>query len=849
MLEPGSTDTLSMSFSAPARGWYLASATACGAYLGIPLASGGGVSPVITEVMANPWEQASQEFIEVHYPGPGVFLLGGCSFTDGDAVDIVTPLSGTSLLEGGACGVILDPDYSGGLPIPQGTPLFTPGNSSLGNGLATDDPVVLYDRNGTGVENILGTAGTPALSNDPLQCDDDGLDGIPFNPGQGRSMVRVNPAAPDREYNWAASGEGGSPGWLDDCGAGADVMADTIIAPAWVTPMSPFQLAGVFTSVGAAAASNVELFLFNDLDADSCPDASEVITTAFIDSLAPGESFTLEGSAVLPDHGFFLLRALADCSADTVPANDQKSVTVMCGEGSFPVITEVLCNPSDQSRDEFIELFLPGPGVVDPSIFSLSDGDAVDALHGDFLISGRYALILDPDYFSGAMPHEIPPGTPVVLPGNSAIGDGLSGGDPVSLIFGTTVVSTYGTPDNPDDGIPCGPATDMSIELLSPGLPDAEANWFVNPLGPSPGQPPLGLCQGTDYGMRGLCLSPPAGNEGTAVTLRATVESLGTETGAITVLFRAGGTGIGSSSPPPPAPGDSVCVELQWVSSGSGTPVEALVQCAEDENPGNDGKTVPWDPDPGLAINEIMYSPGTPGPEWVELYNGTGSSVELSSYVFSDPDAAAALPGYLLEPGAYAILCPDAQGFSDAWSGVQCAVLTPSCWPTLNNAGDTLSLGDGTLTDWVPFSADWGGGSNVSLERRSPAERGWLAENWGSCTTGATPGRANSICGQQGGPFLSAWPEVFSPDGDGVDDRIEITLNVPGQGCSAEARVYDVTGRVVAELWNGPVPGVTLVLSWDGAGMPVGRYIVFACARNGNSLLEGALVRVLARRL
>ena len=62
-------------------------------------------------------------------------------------------------------------------------------------------------------------------------------------------------------------------------------------------------------------------------------------------------------------------------------------------------------------------------------------------------------------------------------------------------------------------------------------------------------------------------------------------------------------------------------------------------------------------------------------------------------------------------------------------------------------------------------------------------------------------------------------------------------------------KVYDVTGRVVARLWDGPIPGETLTLEWDGAGMPVGRYIIFARASAGSTLLEGTLVRILARRL
>lgn len=849
ILSPGNTDTLSITFTAPGTGWYLASASACDSYQGVPMPSGGGVPPVITEVMANPLVQTTQEYIEVYYPGPGVFMLDGCRFTDGDAVDMVIPWSGTALLPSNSCGIILDPDYAGGLPIPEDARVFTVGNSSLGNGLTPSDPIVLYDHLGTMIENILSTAGTPFLSDDPLQCDDDGLDSIPFDPGQGNSMERLNPSGPDAEYNWTASEPGGSPGWLRDYGSGPDIRADTIIVPTEVTPGVPFPFDAVFSSVGFSAAQDVSFTVFNDLDADSVPDPGEVVCQDWAECLEPGESRSVAGSAVLPGHGFFLLRAVALCPGDTAWENNCANLCVMCGEGAYPVITEVLCNPSDQSRDEFVEVFYPGPGVFDPSVLSITDGDATDALHGDFVPALAHAVILDPDYFSGSQPYDIPPGTPLIFPGNSTIGDGLSASDPLSLLFGGNVVSTYGTPDIPDDGVPYNPGTDMSVELVTPDLPDLPGNWFTNPLGPSPGAPPVGLSEGVDYGIRRFCLAPPAGEEGSETTMRATVEALGTQGCGFQVVFTAEGEQVASASPTPPALGDSVLVEAAWVTTAPQATLEALILCESDVNAGNNSGTAQWNPAPGLVMNEMMYSPASPGPEWVELFNGTEEPLDLEGFTFADPSTQTQLPCHVIEPGAYALLCPDPQGFEDVWGQPPCPLLKPSSWPVLNNTGDTLSLAGANGADWVPYNAAWGGGTSISLERRSPAEMGWRPSNWGSSASGSTPGRANSIGGQQGGPFLSALPGIFSPDADGENDALLITLCVPEQGYHAEVRVYDVTGRVVTYIWNGPVPGETLTLTWDGSGMPVGRYIVFARAKKGSSVLEEVLVRILARRL
>lgn len=849
ILTPGTTDTLSMVFTAPGSGWYIASATACDSYMGVPMPSGGGVPPVITEVMANPPDQSTQEYIEVFYPGPGVFVLEGCRFTDGDALDLVARWSGTALLPANSCGIILDPDYTGGLPIPGEARVFTVENTTLGNGLTPSDPIVLYDRDGTMMVNILSTAGTPLLSDDPLQCDDDGLDSIPFDPGPDRSMELINPRGPDAGYNWTSSEPGGSPGWLCEYGSGPDMRADSIIVPDGVEPGVPFALEALFSSVGFSAAQDVGFTVFNDLDADSVPGAGEVICQGWAESLEPGETHSLEGNTVLPSNGYFLLRAVAQCPGDTAVENNCTNLSVKCGDGAYPVITEVLCNPSDQSRDEFVELYHPGPGVFDPAALTISDGDATDALHGDFVPARSYAVILDPDYFTGSMPYDIPPGTPLILPGNGTIGDGLAGNDPLSLLCGESVVSTYGTPDNPEDGVPYNPGTDMSVELLSPDLPDLPGNWFTNPMGPSPGAPPLGFSEGVDYGIARFGLNPPAGEEGTETTMCAAVEALGTETCCFEVVFTLDGAVIGSVFPSPPAPGDSVLAEAVWVTASGQAPITALILCEADVNSRNDSRRSLWNPPPGLVINEVMYSPEPPWPEWVELYNGTGRAVDLAGVSFGDPSTGTTLPCAVMEPEAYALLCPDPEGFGEAWGTPPCQLLQPASWPALNNTGDTLTLEGGGETDWVPYSREWGGGPNISLERRSPAEMGWRPGNWGSCASGSTPGRANSIGVQQGGPFLCAEPAIFSPDSDGDNDLLLMTLRVPEQGFSAEVRIYDVTGRVVAEMWNGPIPGETLSLSWDGSGMPVGRYIVFARAGKGSSVLEGVLVRVLARPL
>lgn len=183
------------------------------------------ISPdiVISEIMANPSSETTDEFIELYNANDTTASLEGWHFTDGDALDEIVAWNPTAhgdipgaVLETTAVpaqsyAVILDPDYNnGGLPynFPTGTVIVTVANSSLGNGLTpSSDPLVLYRSGGTTLEYLADTYGTPLLNNDPLLCDDDTLDDIPFDPGDGISVEKIDLAGGDVSANWSSNAD------------------------------------------------------------------------------------------------------------------------------------------------------------------------------------------------------------------------------------------------------------------------------------------------------------------------------------------------------------------------------------------------------------------------------------------------------------------------------------------------------------------------------------------------------------------------------------------------------------------------------------------------------------------
>ncbi|MBN1433358.1 lamin tail domain-containing protein [Candidatus Fermentibacterales bacterium] len=892
---------------------------------------------VITEVMSHPVEESSGEYVEVRNASQDPACAAGCALTDGDALDTIIAwdeeihgqfphpgvVLGCDTIPAGGIALVLELGYAA-CPaydeIPEGTVILTTGDYSICNGLsASSDPLTLYDPEGTSLDNVLSTFGTPLESPLWQDRDDDGLDSIPFDPGEGLSLERISTPGPDIEANWAVPPTGRSPGWsgieppmLDLC------LLGLTTEPAEPNPEELFSVAITVYNAGQLAVGSYSACLFRDDDLDSIAEPSEILGILDGFDLGPGCLDTLVFSTSLPE-GSWLIAALCEAPGDTLQQNDIVTAHLDVGEASPIVISEVLCNPSgSEDTDELIELWFPGPGVFDLSGCGFTDGDALDLLEpwdpsigtieGDSLLPGplvpssSFVLILDREYASGSQPYSIPPGTVTVTVGNTTIGNGLSGNDPITLYSssGTTsgdLLSTYGTPvlsddpllcdDDGLDGIPFDPGAGNSVQRVCLGGPDQEGNWLVFPDGPTPGAPPPLDGSGKDLGVLGLGLDPPFGKQQEAVLVSAVLCCLGTDSipaCSSSLLIYADEDADQQPDPeealfqgPLPfslGPLDTLVVRADWTSSSAG-PLGVLCSTVTsgDSVSSNDAAGACWNPPSPVVVNELMYHPSPGSPEWIELLNVSGSSRDLSGWYLADSRDTTSLPSdssLLLEPGCFAILCGSPEAFSEAWPGVGCPVIEPLEWLVLNDAtqqgeawADRITLMDPAqaASDYVPYDDAWGGGSGVSLERRSQEHPGYQPSSWGSCVevSGGTPGSPNSILvspeGQ--GELLDAFPDPFSPDGDGVDDVLTVQV-IPGCDQSlVSVRVYNVQGRPVATLADRLACGPVAALQWDGrsddgTALHIGRYVIHAWVEptgSAGAACEALAVVVLARRL
>ncbi|NNE56044.1 MAG: hypothetical protein HKN32_08495, partial [Flavobacteriales bacterium] len=166
-----------------------------------------------------------------------------------------------------------------------------------------------------------------------------------------------------------------------------------------------------------------------------------------------------------------------------------------------------------------------------------------------------------------------------------------------------------------------------------------------------------------------------------------------------------------------------------------------------------------WDPadqaSPGDVIfTEIMADPtpaiGLPEAEYVELYNQSFSTFDLSNWQLVNSGNPVELPGFTLGSAQYVLLC-DADDLA-LFSAIP-NVVGVDGFAALSNSGDDLELIDPNQSitlDAVSYEDNWhdnAGDGGISLELINPVAGCSGADNWRSSTaaSGGTPSAQNSV--------------------------------------------------------------------------------------------------------
>jgi len=264
-----------------------------------------GDAVVINEVMSNPEGPESDvrdknEFIELYNQDDQDVDLTGfyfeCGYPPGVKDEILcwtdTLLSdrdivmNTTIIPASGYAVVLlggytdSSDYLQPYRLGEGAVVLTIGTKYFGSGgLATTHMVWLFDD----TDELIDTYGSP----------DDTADGIPFDPGDGFSVERIDPGGQDKELNWAKSvhQSGSTPGMRNSVSKLYNLAIwneDISFFPSSPMVGANCEILLEPTNVGREWISDFDLTLFSDYNLDLTLQPGELIERRRVtDSLEP----------------------------------------------------------------------------------------------------------------------------------------------------------------------------------------------------------------------------------------------------------------------------------------------------------------------------------------------------------------------------------------------------------------------------------------------------------------------------------------------------------------------------------------------------------------------------------
>ncbi|MBC8382581.1 MAG: lamin tail domain-containing protein [Candidatus Cloacimonetes bacterium] len=151
-----------------------------------------------------------------------------------------------------------------------------------------------------------------------------------------------------------------------------------------------------------------------------------------------------------------------------------------------------------------------------------------------------------------------------------------------------------------------------------------------------------------------------------------------------------------------------------------------------------------------IIINEIMYMPGTPNVEWIELFNDSENTFLVLNWHIRDATSGwnVVVTQKSITPFSYIVITEDTTAVRDFY-GYDIVLVQTNDWASLNNTSpDEVHISDKYYTqlDSMGYDpAEFSCSHNYSLERIDPYEN--ISLNWGVSvdSLGATPGNVNSI--------------------------------------------------------------------------------------------------------
>ena len=255
-----------------------------------------------------------------------------------------------------------------------------------------------------------------------------------------------------------------------------------------------------------------------------------------------------------------------------------------------------------------------------------------------------------------------------------------------------------------------------------------------------------------------------------------------------------------------------------------------------------------------IVFNELLFNPAPGCPDFIELINNSGKTIDASKlYIVSVNDASADTsylyqvseePGCFL-PGAIYTVTNDRESLLKKYSSsVDSNIFEVTQLPSMPDDGGHLLLYNRQLDllDEVRYSDDMhypllSETEGISIEKIRPGNSSMDNKNWHSASESSgwgTPGAPNSVLTEAPSTenVILFSSSRITPDSDGNEDLLVMDFNLAGNDNVLSVTIFDEGGTLVRKLTENLLAGSHASITWDGTAdggsmVERGIYIVF----------------------
>ena len=624
---------------------------------------------------------------------------------------------------------------------PESFAVIFEGDYDLGSGIYKNkippDAIVLkVDNNSFGTSGMSNTYDRPVYL---LNGEGDTLDTYMYsaNNSSGISDEKIRLDKDNSPENWGNSKEkDGTPGYNNSIAAkNYDLSITAIqITPEVIFPDDVITINAEVKNIGKYSVQEYKVDMFIDANKDSIPDGNENFYSQTLSGLKSGDSIVVATtlSNLTPNNYSVIIKVNFDSDGDSCNNILIKDFIV----NKFPaglndiVINEIMYAPVS-GEPEWVELYNRSEQEININNWKFSDNSkAVTICKKDLSIPSKGFLILSKDS-SVYQYYSIPASISVFsMPALNNTGD-------IVLIKDSYGVVIDSLEYFPEWG---GNTEGKSLERISC---DLESNSYLNwqtscsRLNATPGMLNSVTPKDNDLAISSFTTKKKTALIGQPFEIEIIVRNKGKNIASYFTLNLYKDLNADSIAQQNellktfnetglmPSDSSKIYFEVNEFSAGKNYLI-AEIKYNNDEDTNNNVAFTSFscaiinEIRNDLIINEFMYAPTSPEPEWVEIYNRSKKIIDLKNYSIADSRDAIKVvnTSVLINPDEYFVISKDSSIFSfyDVKSKWRI-----NSFPSLNNTGDKIILIDslGRTIDSLEYTTEWGGKYGRSLERIS----------------------------------------------------------------------------------------------------------------------------------